>query len=62
MVAEIGIGRHRLLVWRLDGSDHLAGQFYVEMGNRYLLDDVPGTERGQLRRLLDAYRAGKLRD
>jgi len=61
-VAEIGIERHHLLVWRLDGSDRLAGQFYVEIGNRYLLDDVPGIERGQLRRLLEAYRAGKLGD
>jgi len=61
-VAEIGIGRHRLLVWRLDGGDHLAGQFYVEVGDRYQLDDVPGIERGQLRRLLEAYRAGKLGD
>jgi len=59
-VAEIDIGRHCLLVWRLDGSDHLAGQFYVEIGDRCLFDDVPSAERGQLRQLLDAYRKGKL--
>ncbi|MFZ1908446.1 MAG: hypothetical protein WAU52_05115, partial [Burkholderiales bacterium] len=62
VVAEIGIGRRRLLIWRLDGGDHLAGQFYAEIGGRFLLDDVPGAERGRLRRLLEAYRAGKLVD
>ena len=60
VVAEIVIGRHRLLVWKLDGSDHLAGQFYAEVGDRFLLDDVPGAERARLRHLLEAYRAGKL--
>jgi len=62
VVAEIGIEHHRLLVWRLDGSDHLAGQFYAEIGGRFLLDDVPGVERARLRRLLEAYREGKLGD
>ena len=62
VVAEIDIGRHSLLVWRLDGSDRLAGQFYVEVGDRYLFDDVPSAERARLRQLLDAYRAGKLGD
>ena len=60
VVAEIDIGRHSLLVWRLDGSDRLAGQFYVEVGDRFLFDDVPSAERGQLRQLLDAYREGRL--
>lgn len=62
VVAEISVGRYSLLVWRLDGSDRLAGQFYVEIGDRYLFDDVPSAERGQLRRLLQAYRDGKLGD
>lgn len=60
VVAEISVGSNSLLVWRLDGSDRLAGQFYVEVGDRYLFDDVPSAERGQLRRLLDAYRDGRL--
>ena len=60
VVAEITIGRHCLLVWRLDGSDRLAGQFYAEVGDRYLLDDVPSAMRGQLRLLLEAYREGRL--
>ncbi len=34
----------------------------IEIGGRFLLDDVPGAERGRLRRLLEAYRAGKLVD
>jgi len=62
VVAEIDIGRHHLLVWKLDGSHRLAGQFYAEVGDRFLLDDVPGAERARLRRLLEAYRAGKLGD
>lgn len=62
VVAEISIGRHCLLVWKLDGTDHLAGQFYAEIGGRYWLDDVPGVERARLRRLLEAYREGKLGD
>ena len=62
VVAKIDIGRYCLLIWRLDGADRLAGQFYVEIGDRYLFDDVPSAERGQLRLLLDAYREGKLSD
>jgi hypothetical protein len=62
VVAEIAMGPRRLLVWRLDGSDRLAGQFYAEAGGRYLLDDVPGAERARLARLLEAYRAGRLGD
>ena len=60
MVAEISIGKKHLLVWKLDGGEHLAGQFYAEVGGRFLLDDVPSAERGRLRRLLEAYRAGML--
>ncbi|MGA8006335.1 MAG: hypothetical protein WCA17_09560, partial [Burkholderiales bacterium] len=62
VVAEISIGQHCLLVWKLDGSDHLAGQFYAEIGGKFWLDDVPGVERARLRRLLEAYREGKLDD
>jgi hypothetical protein len=62
VVAEITVAGHSLLVWRLDGSDRLAGQFYAQVGDRYLIDDVPSAERGRLRQLLDAYRDGKLGD
>jgi len=65
LVAEFAIGRHRLLVWELraagDAPAHLAGQYFVEVEGRYLLDDVPGETRTMLRRVLEALRAGRLR-
>lgn len=64
LIAEIGMGRHRLLIWELrQGSAQpaqLAGQFFVEVEGRYLIDDVPSEVRTNLRRVLDAYRAGKI--
>lgn len=65
LVAEIAIGRHRLLVWELRAAGqapaHLAGQYFVEIEGRYLLDDVPGETRAMLRRVLEALRGGTLR-
>lgn len=62
LVAEIAIDRHRLLVWNLgEAGDRLAGQYYVEVGGRFLMDDVPNATREQLRRVLEAYRSGKVR-
>lgn len=53
LVAEVVRGRHRLLVWRLTQADgHLAGQYYVEVEGRFLLDDVPSPEREALAREL----------
>lgn len=61
LLAEIAIGRHRLLIWELKSSrEHLAGQYFVEVEGRYLLDDVPSEARTSLRRVLEAYRAGKI--
>jgi len=61
LLAEIAIGRHRLLIWDLkDGATRIAGQYFVEIDGRYLVDDVPNDERTSLRWVLDAYRAGKL--
>jgi hypothetical protein len=60
VVGEIGIGRHRLLVWDLKSAGQLAGQFFVEVDGRFLMDDVPGEERNSLRRILEAYRTGKI--
>lgn len=68
LIAEIAIGRHRLLIWELrQGSEqpaqqlaHLAGQYFVEVEGRYLIDDVPSEARTNLRRVLEAYRAGKI--
>ena len=65
LVAEIGIGQHRLLIWEMkqipaaQGS-HLAGQYFVEIEGRYLVDDVPSATRASLRHVLEAYRAGKI--
>ena len=65
LVAEIAIDRHRLLIWELkqaaaEPAGHLAGQYFVEVDGRYLVDDVPGATRTSLRRVLEAYRAGKI--
>jgi hypothetical protein len=62
LVAEIAIDQHRLLVWELaDAGKRLAGQFYVEVDGKFLMDDVPNATRLRLRRVLDAYRSGKVR-
>lgn len=64
LLAEIAIGRHRLLVWELKDAgpnlSHVAGQYFVEVEGRYLMDDVPNDERTSLRWVLEAYRSGKL--
>lgn len=60
LIAEVAIGRHRLLVWDLgEAGNQLAGQYYVEVEGKFLMDDVPSRERSRLRRVLDAYRSGK---
>jgi hypothetical protein len=57
IVAEIAIGPHRLIIWDLaEAAHHLAGQYYVEVDGRFLLDDVPSAARADLRRVLLAYR------
>jgi hypothetical protein len=57
LMTEVALGRHRLLIWKLgDAGDHLAGQYYVESDGRFLMDDVPSTERSNLRKILDSYR------
>ena len=65
LVAEIAIGPHRLLIWELkqipaEQASHLAGQYFVEIEGRYLVDDVPSPARTSLRRVLEAYRSGKI--
>jgi hypothetical protein len=64
LLAEIAIDRHRLLIWELKSgasSSFLAGQFFVEVEGRYLIDDVPNDARTGLRWVLEAYRSGKIR-
>lgn len=67
LVAEIAIGRHRLLVWKMKdaakgpaAAPFVAGQYFVEIDGRYLVDDVPNDTRTSLRWVLEAYRAGKI--
>jgi len=61
LLAEIAIGKHRLLIWELkEGETRIAGQYFVEIDGRYLVDDVPNDVRTSLRWVLEAYRAGKL--
>jgi hypothetical protein len=61
VLAEIAIGNHSLLVWDLrEGATRIAGQYFVEVDGRYLMDDVPNEVRNQLRLVLLAYRSGKL--
>jgi hypothetical protein len=63
LIAEVVAGRHRLLVWELgEAGKRLAGQYFVEVGGEFLLDDVPSAERSELRRVLQDYRSGKLKD
>ena len=59
VVREIAIGEHRLLIWDLDGP--LGAQYFVRSGDDFRLDDVPSAERTGLRRLLAAYRSGRLK-
>jgi len=62
LVAEVAVGAHRLLIWELgEAGRQLSGQFYVEIDGRFLMDDVPGEARMRLRRVLEAYRSGKIR-
>jgi hypothetical protein len=62
IVGEIAIDGHRLLMWHLKDTDHLAAFFLVEIEGRLLLDDVPNQTRANLRRVLEAYRNGKVNE
>ncbi len=57
IVDEIAIGDRRLLIWDLaEATHHLAGQYYVEVDGRFLMDDAPSEERAKLTRVLRSYR------
>jgi hypothetical protein len=57
LIAEVAHGRHRLLVWDLgEAGNRLAGQYYVEVEGRFLMDDVPSRERSELRGVLEEIR------
>jgi hypothetical protein len=61
LLAEIAIGSHRALLWRLGATGALAVQYYVSVEGRFLLDDIPSVERARLRRVVEAYRSGQRR-
>ena len=61
IVGEVAIDGHRLLIWHLKDTDYLAAFFLVEIEDRLLIDDVPNETRANLRRVLQAYRDGKLK-
>jgi hypothetical protein len=55
--AEVAIGSHRLIIRDLeDGQNSLAGQYFVEVGGRFVVDDVPNETRADLRRVLQTFR------
>jgi Ni/Co efflux regulator RcnB len=56
IVDEIVEGKHRLVIWDLG---HVAGQYFVEVDGRYLLDDEPSEARSKLRRALADYRKAR---
>jgi hypothetical protein len=54
---EAAIGRHHLLVWELGEANHqLAGQYFVEVDGRFVMDDVPNPERAELQQVLNSQR------
>lgn len=60
IAAELSIGDHSLLVWRLRDADRFAAQYYVRVEGRVFMDDVPSAQRNRLRRLMEAVRSGRL--
>jgi hypothetical protein len=40
----------------LNDERHLAGQYYVQVDKRWLMDDVPSEIRTRLRRVLENFR------
>ncbi len=56
LVAEARIGGHSLLIWRLADEKHLAGQYYMQVEDRWLMDDAPSEIRSQLRLVLESFR------
>jgi hypothetical protein len=64
LLAEIAIGQHALLIWQMaEGTERpgrLAGQYFREIEGRWLMDDVSSESRSSLRRVLEAYRTGRL--
>ena len=67
LLAEIAIGNHSLLIWELKtvaqtgaASVIVAGQYFVEIEGRTLVDDVPNDARTSLRWVLEAYLSDRI--
>ncbi len=57
VIAEVGLGPRRLLVWRLGAAgDRVVGQYYVRVDDRFVMDDERSAERRELARALAKYR------
>ena len=62
IVDEYAVGPHHLVIWDLVEADgHLAGQYFVQEGPAFMIDDRPSEARTQLRRILEGYRKDRLR-
>jgi hypothetical protein len=60
IVMEAAIGAHRLLVWDLGEADgRLAGQYFVALDGRFVMDDVPSPARAKLQRVLAELRSSR---
>jgi hypothetical protein len=60
IVMEAALGKRRLLIWDLgEVGNQLAGQYFVELDGKFVMDDVPNEERAELQRLLEARRKEK---
>ena len=54
---EAAIGKRRVVIWDLGEAGHqLAGQYYVEVDGKFVMDDVPNEERAKLQRVLEKIR------
>ncbi len=60
LVAEVIMAGHSLLVWHMKRNDRYAGQYYVQVEGKVLMDDTPSETRTRLSRVLDAIRTGKM--
>ena len=60
ILMEAALGKRRLLIWDLgEAGNQLAGQYFVEVDGKFVMDDVPNEERTKLQRLLEAQRKQK---
>lgn len=60
IVMEAAIGPHRLVVWELgEAGGRLAGQYFVAVDGRFLVDDMASPERSKLQRVLGELRSSR---